>query len=90
MDEMRHTIEELEAFRTKALEEANMERHHDGTQTDIKEFEHQQIQTDEVVDIKAKKKQMLERFTAGIKIKAEELEKNKALSEVEKQRILIE
>jgi hypothetical protein len=33
---------------------------------------------------------MLERFTAGIKIKAEELEKNKALSEVEKQRILIE
>ena len=33
---------------------------------------------------------MLERFTAGFKIKAEELEKNKALSEVEKQKILME
>lgn len=90
MDEMRHTIAELEAFRTKALLEANMERHHDGTQTEIKEFEDQEMQTEVIVDIKAKKLQMLERFTAGFKIKAEELEKNKALSEVEKQKSLME
>ena len=46
------------------------------------------MQTEE--DVKAKKQLMLERFTAGFKIKAEEHEKNKALSEVEKQRLLIE
>jgi hypothetical protein len=48
------------------------------------------MQTEVIVDIKAKKLQMLERFTAGFKIKAEELEKNKALSEVEKQKSLME
>ena len=38
VDELRATIAELEAFRTRALEEANMERHNDGTQTEIKEY----------------------------------------------------
>lgn len=38
MEDLRATILELEAFRTKALEEANLERHHDGTQTEVKEF----------------------------------------------------
>lgn len=56
MDEMRGQIQELEAFRTKVLEEVEKNFCHDGAQTDIKEFEDTAMQTEEFVDINAKKK----------------------------------